>query len=105
MFVILHAQSNEFKSVTRDNCTFYGGKAQQGGGIFIVTSETMVSDLLPHFKILTSDNSATSGGGLCIKAIHAQVEAVVENCAAVHIAGHIAGHIQSEFESKYEFTG
>ena len=116
MFIILRAQANEFKSEMRiDNCTFYGGEALQGGGIFIgsasISGHSSVKFVATVSNSIITDNSATSGGGLCIKAIHAQVEAVIENCALngnnamEGAAVYIAGHIQSEFESEFEFPG
>ena len=105
VFILRHV-SKITATIDISNCTFYDGKAVQGGGIFIgsrsAITDFTVSDKQFVVKLSNStitNNSARSGGGLSIKTNQQRIQILLENCmlsnnkaihgAAVHIAGYV----------------
>ena len=94
MFIAFCGTERKSCSIDISNCTFYSGKAVQGGGIYIGSSSGEIAFRLSHSTII--NNSAMSGGGLNIEVEQTYSNFRIANCvfsgnkamqgAAVYIA-------------------
>ena len=78
MFIAFCGTERKSCSIDISNCTFYGGKAVQGGGIYIGSSSGEIAFRLSHSTII--NNSAMSGGGLNIEVEQTYSNFRIANC-------------------------